>query len=442
MATQIPSVVTFYHKHYHDTGRSQYFLQHALPTALRIIDTIVSSPFEPKYRTLRVSGNAKVRAMLASTPGLEDLLTSQEDGCGFEAVTSFASDGTCEDVLMLSDARVDLTRLRTIRSALANIAIDAAEDARVRSDEHVTAALADAQAQKQRELRVREIRVESADAVAAARAGLQSGPCADLFGLFESVFPGRDDGDDDDWRRHGEGKVVPGLRQVLENLLCYPGETRYHRINVNAGVYFAELPPSIVSGLVVPFLTNVRSDPSQPALMVWDETSKRVVVSKNDTEEERVQRAAGVGLAFLDAYVTHRSSKQPSLDDHAAALREARSKRHARHQDDLRESLRAPRTFIPDGKKERDLVATRLMADISGFMECIWELNGGHGFHIGHRQEAQRLRDKYKSDGDLVYLHAMRDDWEARMEQTKAVTGRSMIHTIRTVRSYETVEKD
>ena len=59
------------------------------------------------------------------------------------------------------------------------------------------------------------------------------------------------------------------------------------------------------------------------------------------------------------------------------------------------------------------------------------ELHGGKGFVAEHRKESLRLKDKYAGDNDIGYLHAVRDHWEARVEETKKVTGRSMIHTVR-----------
>lgn len=68
---------------------------------------------------------------------------------------------------------------------------------------------------------------------------------------------------------------------------------------------------------------------------------------------------------------------------------------------------------------EVKLVGTRLIADIASCMEQIAVVEEEQGIVRKDRLEAWRLLNKFDEDGDILYLHSLKEEWAERLEAAK-----------------------
>ncbi|CBH09715.1 PUB domain containing protein, putative [Trypanosoma equiperdum] len=78
--------------------------------------------------------------------------------------------------------------------------------------------------------------------------------------------------------------------------------------------------------------------------------------------------------------------------------------------------------------QEVQAVGTRLIVDIASCIEQISVLEGDQGLVRKDRLEAKRLLEKFGEDGDVRYLHLLREEWSQRLEEKKKIQGNSFVY--------------
>ncbi|ORC85681.1 uncharacterized protein TM35_000331380 [Trypanosoma theileri] len=112
------------------------------------------------------------------------------------------------------------------------------------------------------------------------------------------------------------------------------------------------------------------------------------------------------------------SSDEIYLRDTARKRVAERHKRAFSHRDENSAKIHA----------EVRLVGTRLIADIASCIEQIAALEGVEGIVRKDRLEAQKLLEKFNKDGDIEYLHLLKDEWTKQLESTKEKHGKQFVY--------------
>ncbi|KAG8345097.1 PUB domain [Trypanosoma vivax] len=81
----------------------------------------------------------------------------------------------------------------------------------------------------------------------------------------------------------------------------------------------------------------------------------------------------------------------------------------------------------PHINQEVLLVATQLVEDIAFCIEQIAIIEGNQSLVRKDRLEARRLLDKFNSDGDIEYLHVLKEEWADRLTAVKSQYGREIV---------------
>lgn len=76
---------------------------------------------------------------------------------------------------------------------------------------------------------------------------------------------------------------------------------------------------------------------------------------------------------------------------------------------------------------EAQATAATIIADIAGYMETLWHLNGAVGYVAEHRRRARELHEAYDADGDLNKLYAEKESWKRKLESEKARLGKATV---------------
>lgn len=171
-----------------------------------------------------------------------------------------------------------------------------------------------------------------------------------------------------------------------------------------------------------------------PAVVAWlrrctTTTSSRLTLPALEealgvVDSKRMDRTAAA-MAAASA-----SSSSPGTTSTAASEAKQRIAERHRQQlslDSLREREQSTGAAFRTLSMEEQLTGVRLIADIAGFMEQVALVTETQGMVRQDRLEAQRLLTQFRQDGDLLRLHALREEWEDRLEEAKKTSGKQMV---------------
>ncbi|KAH9599510.1 PUB domain [Trypanosoma melophagium] len=152
--------------------------------------------------------------------------------------------------------------------------------------------------------------------------------------------------------------------------------------------------------------------------MVWEsllQVVRRLPLSRVE-EDVAVIDAERVSIQEIN---TKNLSRDKNYSKETPRKRVAeRHRRASSHRDDSSAKIHA----------EVRLVGTRLIADIASCIEQIAAIKGMEGIVRKDRLEGQKLLKKFNKDGDIEYLHLLKDEWTERLESAKEKHGRPFVY--------------